>query len=77
MYYLYQMHGALSVMESAGSDKTPELVRQLDAYNKVLQNRLYGSVGMDMDDDEVYEDDEVVEEEVETESVEEEGGEAE
>ncbi len=52
MYYLYQMHSALGVMESAGSDKTPDLVRQLDTYNKLLQSRLYGSVGVDMDDEE-------------------------
>ena len=72
MYYLYQMHSALSVMESAGSDKTPEMVRQLDAYNKVLQNRLYGSVGLDMDDDEVIEDEVIEDELVEDEVIEEE-----
>ena len=65
-YYLYQMHSALGVMESAGSNKTPELVKKLDVYNKLLQNRLYGSVGMD--DDEGYElDDEDIEEEEEEE----------
>ena len=60
MYYLYQMHSALSVMESAGSDKTPELVRKLDTYNKLLQSRLYGSVDMDVDDEDI--DDEEYEE---------------
>ena len=33
MYYLYQMHAALSIMESAGSDKTMELAKKLDLYN--------------------------------------------
>ncbi|MBQ8455292.1 MAG: DUF2723 domain-containing protein [Bacteroidaceae bacterium] len=62
MYYLYQMHAALSVMESAGSDKTMELAKKLDLYNQMLQGRLYGSVGMDAaeeatEEEEVYEDD--------------------
>ena len=51
MYYLYQLHSALTVLESAGCDKTPELVRQLDTYNRLLQSRLYGSVGMDAEDE--------------------------
>ncbi len=62
MYYLYQMHAALSIMESAGSDKTMELAKKLDLYNQMLQGRLYGSVGMDAaeeatEEEEVYEDD--------------------
>ena len=62
MYYLYQMHAALSIMESAGSDKTMELAKKLDLYNQLLQGRLYGSVGMDAteeeaEEEEVYEDD--------------------
>ena len=51
MYYLYQLHSALTVLESAGCDKTPGLVRQLDTYNRLLQSRLYGSVGMDAEDE--------------------------
>ena len=62
MYYLYQMHAALSIMESAGSDKTMELAKKLDLYNQMLQGRLYGSVGMDAteeeaEEEEVYKDD--------------------
>ena len=62
MYYLYQMHAALSIMESAGSDKTMELAKKLDLYDQMLQGRLYGSVGMDAaeeatEEEEVYEDD--------------------
>ena len=62
MYYLYQMHAALSIMESAGSDKTMELAKKLDLYNQMLQGRLYGSVGMnaaeeEAEEEEVYEDD--------------------
>ena len=45
-YYLYQMHAALGVMESAGSDKTMELTKKLDLYNQLIQGRLYGSVDM-------------------------------
>ena len=56
------MHAALSIMESAGSDKTMELAKKLDLYNQMLQGRLYGSVGMDAteeeaEEEEVYEDD--------------------
>ena len=51
MSYLYQMHSALGIMESAGSDKTMELVKKLDLYNQILQARLYGSVGMNATDD--------------------------
>jgi hypothetical protein len=51
MYYLYQMHSALGIMESAGSDKAMGLAKQLDLYNQLLQNRLYGSVGMSAQDD--------------------------
>ncbi len=62
MYYLYQMHAALSIMESAGSDKTMELAKKLDLYNQMLQGRLYGSVGMnaaeeEAEEEEVYEND--------------------
>ena len=57
--YLYQMHSALGVMESAGSDKVMELSKKLDAYNQLIQARFYGSVGMD---DEVEEEPEVEEE---------------
>ena len=57
MYYLYQMRSALGVLGSAGSDKTMELTKKLDLYNQQLQSRLYGSVGMDADDEE-FEDDE-------------------
>ena len=62
MYYLYQMHAALSIMESAGSTHTLELAKKLDLYNQMLQGRLYGSVGMnaaeeDAEEEEVYEDD--------------------
>ena len=64
MYYLYQMHSALGVLESAGSDKAMELTKKLDLYNQMLQNRLYGSVGMDLDDEEEeYEDDDYAAEE--------------
>ncbi len=57
MYYLYQMHAALSIMESAGSDKTMELAKKLDLYNQMLQGRLYGSVGMNAaEEEEVYEE---------------------
>ena len=62
MYYLYQMHAALSIMESAGSDKTMELAKKLDLYNQMLQGRLYGSVGMNAAEEEA-EEEEVYEEE--------------
>ena len=56
MYYLYQMHSALGVLGSAGSDKTIELTKQLDLYNQLLQARLYGSVGMSAPDDDAEEE---------------------
>ena len=65
-YYIYQMHSALGVLESAGSDKTTELTKKLDSYYKQFQNRLYGSVGMDVDEEEeeeYYEDEELLDEE--------------
>jgi ATP/maltotriose-dependent transcriptional regulator MalT len=62
MYYLYQMHSAVSLLNSAGSDKTLELTNRLNTYNNQLQTRLYGSVGMDAvdedEDEEVYEEEE-------------------
>ena len=67
MYYLYQLHGALSVLESAGSDKVMELSKALDNYNHLFQTRLYGDVGMSVpaaaEDEEVDAEDEYVEEE--------------
>jgi len=56
MYYLYQMHSALGILASAGYDKAVELTKQLDLYNQLLQSRLYGSVGMDIDEEEEYEE---------------------
>ena len=60
-YYLYQLHAAVSILQSADSDKAMELNKQLDVYNQLIQRRLYGSVGMSMDADdaeeESYEDD--------------------
>ena len=47
LYYLYQMRGSLSVLESAGSDKTIELTKQFNMYNQLFQSRMYGSVDMD------------------------------
>ena len=66
MYYLYAMHSALGVLESAGSDKAMDLAKQLDHYNQLLQSRLYGSVGMDADEEE-YEEELINEEEEEEE----------
>ncbi|MBR1499614.1 MAG: DUF2723 domain-containing protein [Bacteroidaceae bacterium] len=67
MYYLYQLHGALSVLESAGSDKVMELSKALDNYNHLFQTRLYGDVGLNVpaaaEDEEVDAEDEYVEEE--------------
>lgn len=58
MYYIYQMHAAVGVLESAGSDKTIELAKKLDLYNQLLQAHLYGSVGMDAPEDEAEEEEE-------------------
>ena len=59
MYYIYQMHAAVGILESAGSEKTLELAKKLDLYNQMLQTRLYGSVGMnDADESSDYEEDE-------------------
>ncbi len=58
-YRLYQMRSAVGILESAGSDKTPELSKQLDLCLQLLQKRLYGSVGLDAEDESVeYEEDE-------------------
>ncbi len=46
MYYLYQMHSATEVLQGAGSDKAKDMVLILDAFNKALQNQLYGSTGI-------------------------------
>ena len=45
--YLYQMHAAAGILQSAGSEKAMEYSRKLDLYNRLIQGRLYGSVGMD------------------------------
>ena len=67
MYYLYQMHSALTVLNSAGSDKVPELTKKLNLYNQLLQKRLYASVGMDVPEEEQEEYDYEEEEEYEEE----------
>ena len=67
MYYLYQMHSALTVLNSAGSDKVPELTKKLNLYNQLLQKRLYASVGMDVPEEELEEYDYEEEEEYEEE----------
>ena len=51
-YYLYQLHAAHGILESAGSDKTAEVAGMLKTYNQVFQDRLYGSVGADSDEEE-------------------------
>ena len=56
-YYLYQMHAAVSILESAGSDKVAELSAQLDRYNRAIQTRFYGSAGLD-DEEEEYDEEE-------------------
>ena len=47
MYYLYQMHSATEVLQSAGSDKAKDMVLILDALNKALQNQMYGAAGIE------------------------------
>ena len=60
---MYQMHSAISVLESAGSDKVMELAKKLDIYNQLIQARLYGSVGMGADESVEAEEEEYEEEE--------------
>ena len=64
--YLYQMHSALGIMESAGSNKVMELSKKLDLYNQLIQARFYGSVGMDAQAEEAdeAEEEEAYEEEL-------------
>jgi hypothetical protein len=40
MYYLYQMHSATEVLQSAESDKAKDMVLILDTFNKALQNQI-------------------------------------
>ena len=65
-YNLYQMHTALAVLQSAGSDKSAELSEKLDSYNYRIQSRLYGSVGMSATDAQGTEEETLVEEGDET-----------
>ncbi|MBQ7527457.1 MAG: DUF2723 domain-containing protein [Bacteroidaceae bacterium] len=60
---MYQMHSAISVLESAGSDKVMELAKKLDIYNQLVQARFYGSVGMGADENVEAEEEEYEEEE--------------
>ena len=64
--YFYQMHSALGIMESAGSNKVMELSKKLDLYNQLIQARFYGSVGMDAQAEEAdeAEEEEAYEEEL-------------
>ncbi len=61
-YYFYQLHSALEILESAGSDKAKELSDKLDLYNREIQTRFYGSMGLD-NEEEDYEEEENLEEE--------------
>ena len=61
-YYFYQLHSALEILESAGSDKAKELSDKLDLYNREIQTRFYGSMGLD-NEEEDYEEEEDIEEE--------------
>ena len=61
-YYFYQLHSALEILESAGSDKAKELSDKLDLYNREIQTRFYGSMGLD-NEEEDYEEEEDLEEE--------------
>ncbi|MBO7118737.1 MAG: DUF2723 domain-containing protein [Bacteroidaceae bacterium] len=49
--YFYQMHSAISILESVGNAQTIELAKKLDLYNQLVQTRFYGSVGMDDEED--------------------------
>ena len=60
---MYQMHSAISILESAGSDKVMELAKKLDIYNQLIQARFYGSVGMGADEGAEAEEEEYEEEE--------------
>jgi hypothetical protein len=60
---MYQMHSAISILESAGSDKVMELAKKLDIYNQLVQARFYGSVGMGADESVEAEEEEYEEEE--------------
>ena len=60
---MYQMHSAISILESAGSDKVMDLAKKLDIYNQLIQARLYGSVGMGADESVEAEEEEYEEEE--------------
>ena len=60
---MYQMHSAISILESAGSDKVMELAKKLDIYNQLVQARFYGSVGMGADENVEAEEEEYEEEE--------------
>ena len=57
------MHSAISILESAGSDKVMELAKKLDIYNQLIQARFYGSVGMGADEGAEAEEEEYEEEE--------------
>ena len=46
MYYLYQMHAAIEVLQAAGSSKAKEMMVMLDTFNKAIQARLYGAAGI-------------------------------
>ena len=56
-YYFYQLHSALEILESAGSDKAKELSDKLDLYNREIQTRFYGSMGLDNEEEDYEEED--------------------
>ncbi len=62
-YYFYQLHSALEILESAGSDKAKELSDKLDLYNREIQTRFYGSMGLDNEEEDYEEEEEDLEEE--------------
>ena len=46
MYYLYQLHRATEVLQTASSPQAAKMMQRLDSYNKILQTRLYGAAGL-------------------------------
>ena len=45
LYYIYQLHAATEVLQSAGSPKATEMIQLLDTMNKALQSKIYVTEG--------------------------------
>jgi hypothetical protein len=52
MYYMYQLHNCIDLLQEVKSNYAVEYAMKLDLYNRNVQTRLYGSAGLPLPENE-------------------------